>query len=154
MFFTCLDVKHKTQVKTLLDEFRARYASSEMKECIGVMKFSTKCGLLPLKEEWKNFVESIKILVFFCVNLSSSQLKTVVWLQYDSCVPLVWHASCGLSPSYGCVCVSFSHAECPAAETTEMFIRLCEHFIEKTPTELIGKNSQLVSDSFAWFVVV
>uniref|UniRef100_A0A8C1U8Q0 mRNA-capping enzyme n=2 Tax=Cyprinus carpio TaxID=7962 RepID=A0A8C1U8Q0_CYPCA len=30
------------------------------------------------------------------------------------------------------------HAECPAAETTEMFIRLCEHFIEKTPTELIG----------------
>uniref|UniRef100_A0A673KI43 mRNA-capping enzyme n=1 Tax=Sinocyclocheilus rhinocerous TaxID=307959 RepID=A0A673KI43_9TELE len=30
------------------------------------------------------------------------------------------------------------HAECPAVETTEMFIRLCEHFIEKTPTELIG----------------
>ncbi|KTF85587.1 hypothetical protein cypCar_00030733 [Cyprinus carpio] len=42
-----------------------------------------------------------------------------------------------------------SHAECPAAETTEMFIRLCEHFIEKTPTELIGKTSQLASDSFA-----
>lgn len=30
------------------------------------------------------------------------------------------------------------HGECPTAETTEMFIRLCEHFIEKTPTELIG----------------
>lgn len=30
------------------------------------------------------------------------------------------------------------HGECPTAESTEMFIRLCEHFIEKTPTELIG----------------
>ncbi|KAK9956337.1 hypothetical protein ABG768_014078 [Culter alburnus] len=30
------------------------------------------------------------------------------------------------------------HGECPTVETTEMFIRLCEHFIEKTPTELIG----------------
>ncbi|KPP79283.1 mRNA-capping enzyme-like [Scleropages formosus] len=30
------------------------------------------------------------------------------------------------------------HGECPSAETTEMFIRLCEHFMEKTPTELIG----------------
>ncbi|XP_026089726.1 mRNA-capping enzyme-like [Carassius auratus] len=30
------------------------------------------------------------------------------------------------------------HGECPAVETTEMFIRLCEHFIQKTPTELIG----------------
>uniref|UniRef100_A0A671KWJ5 mRNA guanylyltransferase n=1 Tax=Sinocyclocheilus anshuiensis TaxID=1608454 RepID=A0A671KWJ5_9TELE len=30
------------------------------------------------------------------------------------------------------------HGECPTAEATEMFIRLCEHFIEKTPTELIG----------------
>ncbi|XP_050960459.1 mRNA-capping enzyme [Labeo rohita] len=30
------------------------------------------------------------------------------------------------------------HGECPTGETTEMFIRLCEHFIEKTPTELIG----------------
>ncbi|XP_030637986.1 mRNA-capping enzyme isoform X2 [Chanos chanos] len=30
------------------------------------------------------------------------------------------------------------HGECPTVETTEMFIRLCEHFIEKSPTELIG----------------
>ncbi|KAJ8008923.1 hypothetical protein DPEC_G00083460 [Dallia pectoralis] len=30
------------------------------------------------------------------------------------------------------------HGECPTTETTEMFIRLCEHFMEKTPTELIG----------------
>ncbi|KAK2884298.1 hypothetical protein Q8A67_017935 [Cirrhinus molitorella] len=30
------------------------------------------------------------------------------------------------------------HGECPTAETTTMFINLCEHFIEKTPTELIG----------------
>ncbi|XP_036406015.1 mRNA-capping enzyme [Megalops cyprinoides] len=30
------------------------------------------------------------------------------------------------------------HGECPTPETTEMFIRLCEHFMEKTPTELIG----------------
>ncbi|KAM9840634.1 mRNA-capping enzyme isoform 2-T2 [Aulostomus maculatus] len=30
------------------------------------------------------------------------------------------------------------HGECPSEETTAMFIRLCEHFIEKTPTELIG----------------
>ncbi|KAM6954379.1 mRNA-capping enzyme [Aplochiton taeniatus] len=30
------------------------------------------------------------------------------------------------------------HGECPSTETTEMFIRLCEHFIEKNPTELIG----------------
>nr|XP_006626214.1 PREDICTED: mRNA-capping enzyme [Lepisosteus oculatus] len=30
------------------------------------------------------------------------------------------------------------HGECPTAEHTEMFIRLCEHFMEKNPTELIG----------------
>ncbi|XP_064846702.1 mRNA-capping enzyme [Oncorhynchus masou masou] len=30
------------------------------------------------------------------------------------------------------------HGECPSAETTAMFIRLCENFMEKTPTELIG----------------
>uniref|UniRef100_UPI0037E8D94D mRNA-capping enzyme n=1 Tax=Semicossyphus pulcher TaxID=241346 RepID=UPI0037E8D94D len=30
------------------------------------------------------------------------------------------------------------HGECPSKETTTMFIRLCEHFIEKNPTELIG----------------
>uniref|UniRef100_A0AAR2LU81 mRNA-capping enzyme n=1 Tax=Pygocentrus nattereri TaxID=42514 RepID=A0AAR2LU81_PYGNA len=30
------------------------------------------------------------------------------------------------------------HGECPTAETTEMFIRLCEHFMQKNPTELIG----------------
>ncbi|XP_070781922.1 mRNA-capping enzyme isoform X2 [Enoplosus armatus] len=30
------------------------------------------------------------------------------------------------------------HGECPSKETTAMFIRLCEHFIEKNPTELIG----------------
>ncbi|KAG9347413.1 hypothetical protein JZ751_004980 [Albula glossodonta] len=30
------------------------------------------------------------------------------------------------------------HGECPTTETTELFIRLCEHFMEKTPTELIG----------------
>ncbi|XP_053192941.1 mRNA-capping enzyme [Scomber japonicus] len=30
------------------------------------------------------------------------------------------------------------HGECPSKETTVMFIRLCEHFIEKNPTELIG----------------
>uniref|UniRef100_A0AAY4BAH4 mRNA-capping enzyme n=1 Tax=Denticeps clupeoides TaxID=299321 RepID=A0AAY4BAH4_9TELE len=30
------------------------------------------------------------------------------------------------------------HAECPSAETTRMFIRLCANFIEKCPQELIG----------------
>ncbi|XP_066533828.1 mRNA-capping enzyme [Hoplias malabaricus] len=30
------------------------------------------------------------------------------------------------------------HGECPTAENTEMFIRLCEHFMQKNPTELIG----------------
>lgn len=30
------------------------------------------------------------------------------------------------------------HGECPTAETTEMFIRVCEHFIQKNSTELIG----------------
>ncbi|TWW68736.1 mRNA-capping enzyme [Takifugu flavidus] len=30
------------------------------------------------------------------------------------------------------------HGECPSADTTAMFIRLCEHFIERNPTELIG----------------
>ncbi|CAI5684092.1 unnamed protein product [Oreochromis niloticus] len=30
------------------------------------------------------------------------------------------------------------HGECPSKETTEMFIRLCEHFNEKNPTDLIG----------------
>ncbi|XP_022518175.2 mRNA-capping enzyme [Astyanax mexicanus] len=30
------------------------------------------------------------------------------------------------------------HGECPTAETTGMFIRLCEHFMQKNPTELIG----------------
>lgn len=30
------------------------------------------------------------------------------------------------------------HGECPSKEITEMFIRLCEQFIEKNPTELIG----------------
>ncbi|XP_004550538.1 mRNA-capping enzyme [Maylandia zebra] len=30
------------------------------------------------------------------------------------------------------------HGECPSEETTEMFIRLCEHFNEKNPTDLIG----------------
>ncbi|XP_065124901.1 mRNA-capping enzyme [Paramisgurnus dabryanus] len=30
------------------------------------------------------------------------------------------------------------HGECPTVETTQMFIRLCEHFNEKTPMELIG----------------
>ncbi|XP_072534742.1 mRNA-capping enzyme [Salminus brasiliensis] len=30
------------------------------------------------------------------------------------------------------------HGECPTSETTDMFIRLCEHFMQKNPTELIG----------------
>uniref|UniRef100_A0A8C2ZE44 mRNA-capping enzyme n=1 Tax=Cyclopterus lumpus TaxID=8103 RepID=A0A8C2ZE44_CYCLU len=30
------------------------------------------------------------------------------------------------------------HGECPSKETTSMFIRLCENFIEKNPEELIG----------------
>lgn len=30
------------------------------------------------------------------------------------------------------------HGECPSAEVTAMFIRLCEHFLERNPTELIG----------------
>ncbi|XP_044024265.1 mRNA-capping enzyme isoform X3 [Siniperca chuatsi] len=30
------------------------------------------------------------------------------------------------------------HGECPSKDTTAMFIRLCENFIEKNPTELIG----------------
>ncbi|XP_041109642.1 mRNA-capping enzyme isoform X1 [Polyodon spathula] len=30
------------------------------------------------------------------------------------------------------------HGECPSTEHTQMFIRLCEHFMEKTPTELMG----------------
>ncbi|KAM3602318.1 uncharacterized protein V6R79_001826 [Siganus canaliculatus] len=30
------------------------------------------------------------------------------------------------------------HGECPSADTTAMFIRLCENFMEKNPTELIG----------------
>nr|XP_046228371.1 mRNA-capping enzyme isoform X2 [Scatophagus argus] len=30
------------------------------------------------------------------------------------------------------------HGECPSQETTSMFIRLCEHFVEKNPTEMIG----------------
>lgn len=30
------------------------------------------------------------------------------------------------------------HGECPSPDATAMFIRLCEHFIEKNPTELIG----------------
>lgn len=35
---------------------------------------------------------------------------------------------------------SFSHGECPSQDTTAMFIRLCEHFIERNPTELIGTS--------------
>lgn len=38
----------------------------------------------------------------------------------------------------------FSHGECPSADTTAMFIRLCEHFIERNPTELIGESLFLV----------
>lgn len=34
----------------------------------------------------------------------------------------------------------FSHGECPSEDTTAMFIRLCERFIEGNPTELIGKS--------------
>ncbi|XP_057678351.1 mRNA-capping enzyme isoform X2 [Corythoichthys intestinalis] len=30
------------------------------------------------------------------------------------------------------------HGECPSKETTAMFIRLCEHFMEKNSSELIG----------------
>uniref|UniRef100_A0A8D0G5D8 mRNA-capping enzyme n=1 Tax=Sphenodon punctatus TaxID=8508 RepID=A0A8D0G5D8_SPHPU len=30
------------------------------------------------------------------------------------------------------------HGECPTPENTETFIRICEHFSEKNPTELIG----------------
>lgn len=30
------------------------------------------------------------------------------------------------------------HGECPSAEITTNFIRSCEHFVEKNPTELIG----------------
>ncbi|KAL0967312.1 hypothetical protein UPYG_G00250610 [Umbra pygmaea] len=30
------------------------------------------------------------------------------------------------------------HGECPSTETTEMFIRICENFMKKTATELIG----------------
>ncbi|XP_060092942.1 mRNA-capping enzyme isoform X2 [Heteronotia binoei] len=30
------------------------------------------------------------------------------------------------------------HTECPTAENTETFIRVCEHFSNKNPTELIG----------------
>ncbi|KAG7239712.1 hypothetical protein INR49_028648 [Caranx melampygus] len=33
------------------------------------------------------------------------------------------------------------HGECPSKETTTMFIALCEHFMEKNPTELIGKET-------------
>lgn len=32
----------------------------------------------------------------------------------------------------------FSHGECPTPENTETFIRICENFNNKNPTELIG----------------
>lgn len=37
-----------------------------------------------------------------------------------------------------------SHGECPTVETTETFIRICENFVQKNPTELIGKFSLIV----------
>lgn len=33
------------------------------------------------------------------------------------------------------------HGECPTPENTETFIRVCEHFSEKNPTELIGMSN-------------
>uniref|UniRef100_A0A8C9TD69 mRNA-capping enzyme n=1 Tax=Scleropages formosus TaxID=113540 RepID=A0A8C9TD69_SCLFO len=42
------------------------------------------------------------------------------------------------------------HGECPSAETTEMFIRLCEHFMEKTPTELIGEKGVTCEPLFSF----
>ncbi|KAL8186244.1 UNVERIFIED_CONTAM: hypothetical protein K2H54_066598 [Gekko kuhli] len=35
------------------------------------------------------------------------------------------------------------HGECPTAENTEMFIRICEHFSNKNPTELIEEKRKL-----------
>lgn len=33
------------------------------------------------------------------------------------------------------------HGECPTPENTETFIRVCEHFSDKNPSELIGMSS-------------
>lgn len=46
----------------------------------------------------------------------------------------------------------FSHGECPSADTTAMFIRLCEHFIERNPTELIGESLFLLFQ-LCWFSI-
>ncbi|PKU33164.1 hypothetical protein llap_16533 [Limosa lapponica baueri] len=35
------------------------------------------------------------------------------------------------------------HGECPTPENTETFIRVCEHFSDKNPSELIGVSSYI-----------
>ncbi|KAI5608474.1 mRNA-capping enzyme [Silurus asotus] len=40
------------------------------------------------------------------------------------------------------------HGECPSDETTKAFIRICEHFVQKNPTELIG-NVEAAAAAFA-----
>lgn len=55
---------------------------------------------------------------------------------------------CVVAPLIQCESVCFSHGECPAKETTAMFIRLCENFMEKNPTELIGKETIVRSDQY------
>lgn len=35
--------------------------------------------------------------------------------------------------------LSYRHGECPSKETMDTFLRICDSFIQKNPTELIGK---------------
>lgn len=39
-----------------------------------------------------------------------------------------------------CLPVFFRHGECPTPENTETFIRVCEHFSDKNPSEFIGMS--------------
>lgn len=43
------------------------------------------------------------------------------------------------------VACCFSHGECPSKDTAAKFIKLCENFIERNPTDLIGKSLSFFS---------
>lgn len=46
------------------------------------------------------------------------------------------------------------HGECPTPENTETFIRICEQFRSKNPTEFIGMYINLLCDYFPSVLIV
>lgn len=66
-------------------------------------------------------------------------LWLLIWKITQNKFFLVFFPFPQVSPN-PCVLVFFRHGECPTPENTETFIRVCEHFSDKNPSELIGTS--------------